>query len=308
MTLTRWGALAGVLVLAGATAPAGLSAQDRETRLGPARERDTLVRAMDVFGRGARIGVTVEEADAAAGKDARAGVVVTLVTPDGPGDKAGIKAGDTITDFDGERVRSVRHFSRLVQESAPGRSVPATLARGGQRVSVNVTPQEGLMSDDFGIRLLDTPRARLALPAMPAPPLAPAAPGAPRAARPPVLAPPAFPPELFGRSGSTGRLGVTIEDLDTQLADYFGVKEGVLVKSVAADSTASRAGVKAGDVITAINGRRVYETSDISRALDRVETSGELAIEVMRERKPQTLKGKLEGGEARSRTRARTGV
>lgn len=295
MTLTKWGTVAGVLILAGgATAPAPALAQDRETRPRPAQERDAVARAFDVLGRSARIGLTVEEIDAD-GRDAKAGVVVTAVVPEGPGDKAGIKAGDAITEFDGERVRSVLHFSRLVQESAPGRSVAATLSRGGQRVTINVTPQARSFTDDYGIRLLDTPRARMVLPAMPAPPA------------PPALAPP-FLPELFGRAGSTGRLGVTIEDLDTQLAEYFGVKEGVLVKSVLPDSTAARAGVKAGDVITSINGRHVYDSSDISRALDRVDANGELTLEVMRERKSQTLKGKLEAGGARSRTRVRTGV
>ena len=44
------------------------------------------------------------------------------VTPDGPADKAGIKGGDTITEFDGERVRSTLQFSRLVQETPAGPS------------------------------------------------------------------------------------------------------------------------------------------------------------------------------------------
>ncbi|MEO6237612.1 MAG: PDZ domain-containing protein [Vicinamibacterales bacterium] len=276
------------------TAPTPALAQDRETRPRPAQERDSVAHAFDVLGRSARIGVTVEELDAD-GRDVKAGVVVTIVTPEGPADKAGIRAGDAITEFDGERVRSVLHFSRLVQESAPGRSVAATLSRGGQRVTVNVTPQARSYTDDFGIRLLDTPRARMALPAMPAPPAPPAI-----ASR--------FLPELMARAGRFGGLGITVENLDPQLAQYFGVKEGVLVKSVSLDSTAAKAGVKAGDVITSINGRHIYDSSDISRALDRVEASGELNLEVMRERTPQTLKGKLDAGEARGRTRVRTGV
>jgi serine protease Do len=99
-----------------------------------------------------------------------------------------------------------------------------------------------------------------------------------------------------------------MEDLDTQLAEYFGVKEGVLVKSVADGSAASKAGLKAGDVITAINGRHVYDSSDITRALDRVESNGEFTLDVTRDRKMQTLKGKLEAREARTRTRVRTTV
>jgi serine protease Do len=109
--------------------------------------------------------------------------------------------------------------------------------------------------------------------------------------------------EFFGRARGTGRLGITVEDLDTQLADYFGVKEGVLVKSVAEGSGAAKAGLKAGDVIMAINGRHIYDASDVARALDRVESNGEVTVEVTRDRKTQTLKGKLEARETRARTR-----
>ena len=108
-----------------------------------------------------------------------------------------------------------------------------------------------------------------------------------------------MPFDLFSRVRNTGRLGVTIETLDTQLAEYFGVKEGVLVKSVAADSVAAKAGLKAGDVITSVNGRHVYDSSDVTRALDRTETNGDLTIDVTRDKKTQTLKGKLEARETR---------
>jgi serine protease Do len=262
------------------------------------------VRALDVA-RGANIGVTVHDADGTDAKEPKTGVVIEVVTPDSPADKAGMKAGDAITEFDGERVRSTLQFSRLVRETPAGHSAPVVLSRGGQRVTMTVTPSRSTFGfdDDFSMRLLETPRARLAIPPTP-----PAPPAAPRAPRPPAFASPEWPMDLFGRARNTGRLGITIEDLDAQLAEYFGVKEGVLVKSVAEDSSASKAGLKAGDVITAINGRHVYDSSDITRALDRVEASGEFTLDVTRDRKTQTLKGKLEPRETRSRTRVRTTV
>jgi serine protease Do len=289
MKSSNWGALAAALVLAGMTTPGAVHAQ------GPER----LVRAMEI-GRGAYIGVTVHDADGTDAKEPKNGVVIDAVTPDSPADKAGMKAGDAITEFDGERVRSTLQFSRLVRETPAGRSTQVVLSRAGQRVTVTVTPSRSAFGDDFSMRLLETPRVRLAVPPTPPP-----APAAPRAPRPPAFDS-AFPLELFGRVRSTGRLGITTEDLDTQLAEYFGVKEGVLVKSVAADSAASKAGLKAGDVITALNGRHVYDSSDISRALDRVESNGEFTVDVTRDRKTLTLKGKLEAREIRSRTRERT--
>lgn len=278
MTVSRWGALAGaVVVLAGAGAPAPVSAQSR---------------ALEIVGRGAHIGVTVEDLD---GDDAKQrGVRIETVTPDGPADKAGLKAGDTISEFDGERVRSMLHFSRLVQETPPGRAVPVTLTRGGQRMNVTITPERRSWSDDFGLRLLDVPRVR-PTPAPPAPPRAP---------RPPAMALPEIfdSPGLF-RFSSGRRLGVTIEGLDDQLAQYFGVKEGVLVKSVEEGSAAQKAGIKAGDVLTAINGSKVYDTSDVNRVVNRIDEAGEFTAEIVRDRKAQTVKGKLEGREARPRAR-----
>ena len=275
MIVSKWGALAGALLLAApAAAPARAAAPDQEP----------LVRAFEFAGRGARIGVTVAEIEGDDAKQPKTGVVVETVTPGDPADKAGIKSGDTITEFDGERVRSVLQFSRLVQETPAGRSVAVALSRGGQRMTVNVTPESRSVSDDFSMRLLDIPRAARIAPT-PTPP----APLAPRLS-------------MFGRGG---RLGITVESLDDQLAEYFGVKDGVLVKSVTADAAGQKAGLKAGDVITAINGSKVYEASDVTRLINRTEGDGSFTVEVMRDKKPLSLKGKVETPETRPRARAR---
>jgi serine protease Do len=239
--------------------------------------------------RSSRIGVSVSEIEDAA-KDAKSpkmGVSVDSVTPGGPADKAGIKAGDAITEFDGERVRSVRQFSRLVQETPSGRTVPVSVSRAGQHVAVSVTAERAEWGDDFAMRLLAVPR--VARPAMPPEP--PEAPRPPRVPTPPAAL---IAPFDSYRVLSTGhRLGVTLESLDDQLAQFFGVKDGVLVRSVAKDSTGQQAGLKAGDVITSVNGRQVYDVGDVTRALDRSGDSGEFTVEIVRDRKPQTVKGKF---------------
>ena len=247
-------------------------------------------RAFDVT-RGSRIGVTVQDIEESDTKGPKTGVLIETVDPGGPAEKAGVKAGDAITEFDGERVRSVRQFSRLVQETPAGRSVAVALSRAGQRVSVNVTTERTGFGDDFSVRLLET---------MPRPATPPAPPMAPMAPRAPSIAPP-MPFDGFMRL--TGRrLGITLETLDDQLAQYFGVKEGVLVKSVAGESAAQKAGVKAGDVITSVNGRQIYDVSDVNRAIDRMDTTDDFTLEVIRDKKPQTLKGKLESPRGRGRS------
>jgi len=290
MKVSKEMALAGALVLTAGLAPSGI-ARGQESD-----SQDALVRAIQI-GRGSRIGVTVLDLEESDKKDVKAGVVVDSVSSGGPGDKAGIKAGDVITEFDGDRVRTVRQFQRLVQESASGRAVPVVLSRGGQRVTVTVTPETRGLGDDFGARLLDTPMAvRPALPQTPVPPR-----------------PPTPPPALNWFSGdnslaiitSRGRLGTTTEQVSGQLAEYFGVKEGALVKSVQDGSAASKAGIKAGDIITSINGSHVYDPSDVSRAVNRLDDGAEFTVEVVRDHKTQTLKGKVEAP-ARRRSGVRT--
>ena len=62
---------------------------------------------------------------------------------DSPAEKAGIKAGDVVVEYDGERVRSARQFTRLVQETPEGRTVAIGLLRDGKKQTVNATPEDG---------------------------------------------------------------------------------------------------------------------------------------------------------------------
>lgn len=70
---------------------------------------------------------------------------------------------------------------------------------------------------------------------------------------------------------------------------------------------AQKAGIKAGDVITGINGVKVHDSSDLTRALERLETGGEFTVDVVRDdKKTQSLKGKIEEPAARRRSSIRT--
>ena len=242
-------------------------------------------------GRGASIGVSIREVmPAEAGgqpQEVMSGVLVDEVRPDSPADKAGMKRGDVVVEFDGERVRSARQFSRLVQESAPGRTVKATIVRDGKRSDVQVTPDDErrgdmLISGDFGNYMRDFGRDlgrfsdRLPFD---------------------FNFDFDFPGIVSGR-----RLGVSVNELTSQLADHFGVRDGVLVTSVTEGSPASRAGLKAGDVITSIDGQKVGSREDLLRAMhdaDRDSRTGtpgniDLTIGIVRDKKESTLKATLD--------------
>jgi serine protease Do len=280
-------------VLATAVAAAAIAAAiapplQGQTRITPK------ARAVQVFTGGSRLGVSirdVEESDSKTAKAAGAGVIVEEVATDSPAEKAGIRKGDVIVEFDGERVRSVRQLTRLVQETPAGRTVPAVLQREGQRTPVSVTPSDdGRFSfqgfDDLGSFGREL---RLAVPKI-APPTPPS---------------PPTPPMVWDFDGLVGRsrLGISIEPLSTQLAEYFGTKDGVLVSSVSDDSAAAKAGIKAGDVITNFNGSAVGDPQELRRRIQSLNDGDEFTVSVMRDRKPLTLKGKAERPERRRTSR-----
>lgn len=223
---------------------------------------------------GSRVGVAVRDVEtddlARAGLDEPRGVVVEAVTPDSPADRAGLQAGDVILEFDGARVRSVRQFTRLVQDTPAGRSVAAAVMRGGARQSVEIMPEAARPSGnlirpeirrEMERRLRDLPRAlddldldvrrMFAIPRV--------------------------------------RLGVVLTPLSDQLASYFGVSAGVLVSEVRDDSVAADAGIRAGDVITTIGDRTVEEVQDVRDALSDAKPGATLELGLVRDRQSRTL-------------------
>jgi serine protease Do len=235
-------------------------------------------------GRGSSIGVSIRDLEANDATNAKSGpvggVVIEDVEEDSPAAKAGLKRGDVVVEFDGERVRSARHFARLVQETPDGRSVKTTIVRDGARQSVDVTPKSDSVARSGDLmhlpKIADDVQREVE-----------------RSWR-------AMPRDFafdFNWEGETpevavfprGRLGARLMPLSDQLAQYFGTKQGVLVSSVDEDSPAAKAGLKAGDVITSVGGAQVQTPGDVAREL-REGDSGDVEIAVLRDKKSLTLK------------------
>ncbi len=84
-----------------------------------------------------------------------------------------------------------------------------------------------------------------------------------------------------------------MQELTPQLEEYFGVKEGVLVATVNPDSPGASAGLKAGDVITHVNGTAVGSPDALVRAIREPADGAEISLGIVRDKKAQTLKVKL---------------
>lgn len=193
------------------------------------------------------------------------GVVVQGVEVDSPAAKAGLAENDVILECAGERVRSAAQLQRLVRETPPGRSVTLQVSRAGQTRTLNAKLEA--RRDHFRLPRIEVPHIEI----------------------------PEFDVRVFSRGA---RLGITADELTSQLAAYFGVKQGkgVLVREVMAGTPAEKAGLKAGDVIVRIGEKDVHSMSDLHRALrgDSSEEKQEVTLTIVRERREQTLKVELE--------------
>jgi len=240
-------------------------------------------------GRGAEIGVSIR--DVGSDDKAASGVVVEEVHPDSAAEKAGLKHADVIVEFDGERVRSARQFSRLVQETASGRTVKTTVMRDGQKKELQITPGEGqsamTLNGERGDRMvIDGQRLGEQMNEL-------------------GNLKDHLQPFMFDNGGGDrafrfmmpterGRLGVGVDDLTPQLATYFGAKDGVLIVSVSEDSPASHAGLRAGDVVTKVNNEPVRSREDLTRFIADVKDGGDATIVIVRDKKESTVTVKFE--------------
>jgi serine protease Do len=228
------------------------------------------------------------------------GVEITSVEADSPAAKAGLKTHDVVTEFNGQRVEGTEQFIRMVRETPAGRQVRLTISREsathtlpatiGQRkgfgsgVGPGIGP--GVMPQVDRERMQrDVARAQKELQDL-------------RGRMPDIPRP--------NMSWQSGMLGVEAESLADQLAEFFGVKEGVLVRSVIKDSAAAKAGLKAGDVITKVDDTKVASPREITSATRSLRSKKTFPVTVIRNRKEMTLSVTLEESRPATRSRSET--
>lgn len=238
----------------------------------PAAAQPVAPRAPKIAVSGASwVGVMIQEIDADRAKALKlpveAGVEITRVEPDSPAEKAGLKTGDAILQYNSEHVEGMEQFSRLVRETPVGREVKLDIYRNGAPQNVTVK---------IGARR--APQMFSIAPVAPTPPPAPAERWEMRM--------PDMPRSFM--SWRSSALGIECETLDGQLAQFFGVKEGVLVRSVSKNSAGEKAGIKAGDVITKVDDTHVATPAEISSRIRSLRGKS-VNVVVMRDHKEVTV-------------------
>jgi serine protease Do len=216
--------------------------------------------------RGVYLGVQLSDIDADRAKalhmDEERGVQIEKVEPGSPAENAGLRAGDVLLSYNGENILGARQLGRLVEETPSGRKVRIQYWRDGKTQSTVAIIAElsvRRLPADLDIQV---PDIHIAIPDIPT-------------------------PVVVWKSPA---LGIECESLDSQLADYFGVKRGVLVRSVEKGSAAEKAGLRAGDVLTAVDNRPVASAHDVVSCLRTERRAGRsIALALVREHRQLTF-------------------
>jgi serine protease Do len=205
------------------------------------------------------------------------GTEIITVDRDAPAGKAGLRPHDVILQMNGQSVAGEEQLRRMLRETPAGRTITLLISRDGQQQTMTVqlgdraTIEQDAWSqhmivpvpDDDGTYMLEGPSG-----------------------------------QGFGTgSGFFGAfslgapsVGVDLDVLGSQLADYFGVKDGqgLLVKHVADNSPASKAGLKAGDVITKANGQTMATLSEWTKMVH-ANRGKQVQLTLVRNHKEQTV-------------------
>jgi membrane-associated protease RseP (regulator of RpoE activity) len=194
------------------------------------------------------------------------GVVIKQIIPDSPADKAGLRTGDIILKLDGTALTSSEQLAEMVGNHNPGDKINLEVISRGKTEDLDVTV--GSRSDDRIMTL---------------------APG-----KSPGSALNNYYTKLYSSTKSElsdSYIGVNLQSMTKQLGEYFGVKDGngVLVAEVMDDSPASKAGLKAGDIIVALDGNPVSGPSDVQKAIRDKEKGDKVTLGILRDKVSREL-------------------
>jgi len=177
------------------------------------------------------------EAAKAFGLPSNSGSLISAVNPNGPADKAGLRPGDVVTEFNGKPVKDSDSLVAMVVSTKPGTAVPLTVYRDNQRKALTIT------IDELDLEAEQGRSARRG--------------GEPNNDQP---------------STSTG-FGMTLDAITPDVArrlDLPANSGGAVVSDVDRESPAGNAGIAAGDVILEVNRQKVSTVTQVTRELQKV--------------------------------------
>jgi len=194
------------------------------------------------------------------------GAEVTSVEENSPAAKAGIKEHDVVLEYNGQAVQGTEQLTRMVHETPADRQVKVVVWRSGKTETMTATG--ATRNSGFSVnRSGEGNGFSFTMPEI-------------------QINPPQIDIPRMVMNFQNPLLGIEGEEMGkgSQLAEFFGVKEGVLVTSVVKDSAAEKAGIKAGDVVVKIGDASVKTPAEITSTL-RGATNSPVTVTVVRNKK-----------------------
>jgi membrane-associated protease RseP (regulator of RpoE activity) len=218
------------------------------------------------------------------------GVAVEKVIEDSPAASAGIQNGDVIVRFNGEEITSVRKLTRLIGEVDPDHKANVTILRGGREREITVVlgkrPMPKFADGNFTFTI--PPMGKMELPEMGK------LPTLPKGELPRVFAP-GGEGNVFTIHGGARQIGIGIMPLTKQLAEHFRVESGAMISEVRENSPASKAALRAGDIIVEADGKPIKGQFDLIRAISE-KKEGDVQLTIVRDGHRQTIPVTPEAG------------
>ncbi len=215
------------------------------------------------------------------------GAEIMMVDHDGPAGKSGLQPHDIVLQMDGQNIESADDIRRRIRESTPGRTIKLSILRLGRTLTMTakLADQKELESNPWMQHLIPPP-----------PPPIDDGVGNVLVQRYSVetVTGPRSQSRTQSFIGTVLRsgpyTGATLDAMEPQLADFFGVppKTGLLVHAVETNSPAATAGLRAGDIVLRVDTRPVATTSDWTKRL-RASGGKPVTLSILREKHEETL-------------------
>ncbi len=204
------------------------------------------------------------------------GAVITLIDHDAPAGQIGLKVNDVVLAINGQNVEGAEQLRSMLREIPPGRKISLEISRDGniQTLAVQLVDRKAMERDIWAKIGID---ADGIAPVPPPPSMGIVGTDAPFSS--------GFHMSIFT---STLNVGALVEPLTSQMAEYFGVPGGLMIKQVARKSEAAAAGFKAFDVILKVGPESINTSADWDRAL-RSNKGKPVQVTILRDKKQQTL-------------------
>ena len=211
------------------------------------------------------------------GQDEEGRTVIGTVDPDSPAGLAKLKPGDVVLKLDDRDIPGPDVLAAEIRKKKPGQDVTLKIERDGKPLDVKV--KLGELAEDDAFKEMDARFPGLF-----------AGPG-PGEARPMVKPRPGTPRSFAWTSETRKFIGVYCNELNRELAEHFGVKEGtgLLVSRLTEDGPAAKAKVRVGDVIVKVDGKRVETVDELLDIVQAKESGAKLKLDIVRDGKAATV-------------------